>query len=145
MSRGRLENEARERVAAHFQHRCAYCRSPVSLFPGSQQLDHIIPSALGGSDAEENLCLCCPWCNARKGDRIAAADPVTRRKVRLFHPLEQKWARHFTWSADSIQIDDLIVCGRATIAALDLNNRDLLEARRIWILAGWHPPGENET
>jgi hypothetical protein len=114
----------------------------VGLFPGSQQLDHIVPSALGGTDAEENICLCCPWCNTRKGDRIAVADPATRRKVRLFHPREQRWARHFRWSVDFIQIDGLTACGRATVAMLDLNHTELLEARRLWTNAGWHPPRE---
>ncbi|MBI3913342.1 MAG: hypothetical protein HY327_04045 [Chloroflexi bacterium] len=31
-------------------------------------------------------------------------------------------------------------CGRATVAALHLNNVILVEARRLWAKAGWHPP-----
>jgi HNH endonuclease len=143
MSPGRIGNELRSRIAVHFQHRCAYCRSPLSLFPGSQQLDHIFPTASGGTDDEENLCFCCPWCNTRKGDRISATDPVTRRKLKLFHPRQQPWPKHFAWSIDFLRIDGLTASGRATVDLLDMNNVELLHARSIWISAGWHPPREN--
>jgi hypothetical protein len=145
MSSSRLGDELRDRVAAHFQYRCAYCRSPVGLFPGSQQIDHIVPRALGGTDDETNLCFCCPWCNTRKSDRVTATDPVTRRKVKLFHPRRQRWSRHFEWSADHLKIDGLTVCGRATIHVLDLNNAEMLQARRTWLIAGWHPPSETKA
>ena len=34
--------------------------------------------------------------------------------------------------------------GRATVEALQLNRDELVEARELWIAAGWHPP-EDET
>lgn len=30
--------------------------------------------------------------------------------------------------------------GQATIIALKLNRSQLVEARRYWVKAGWHPP-----
>ncbi len=142
MSLARLGDELRQRIAAHFGYRCAYCRAPLSLFPGSQQFDHIFPRAMGGTDDEENLCFCCPWCNARKSDRTAAIDPVTRRSVKLFHPRKQQWARHFAWSADLLKIDGRTASARATVKVLDFNHMQLIDARRTWLAVGWHPPKE---
>lgn len=40
-----------------------------------------------------------------------------------------------------LKIEGLIPNGRATIAALRLNDDlDVLTVRSDWILAGWHPP-----
>ena len=47
------------------------------------ELDHLIPEALGGVTAEENLWLACSACNDAKGSRIAAQDPTTGEVVRL--------------------------------------------------------------
>jgi len=33
--------------------------------------------------------------------------------------------------------------GRATVTALNLNNPYIVPARRLWALAGWHPPKES--
>jgi len=30
--------------------------------------------------------------------------------------------------------------GRATVIALQMNHPDMIEARRLWVMAGWHPP-----
>lgn len=145
MSLRQVRAEVRARVAAHFQHRCAYCRSPVMLFPGSQQLDHIVPRSQGGTDEEENLCYCCPRCNQLKRDRVGVVDPVSRRRTALFHPRRQRWKRHFAWSADYGRIEGVTICGRATVAALDLNHVDLVRARAIWLSAGWHPPRDDHS
>jgi hypothetical protein len=45
--------------------RCRYCASDVEL-----QFDHIIPVAMGGSDAPENLQVLCGPCNRRKSASI---------------------------------------------------------------------------
>jgi hypothetical protein len=34
----------------------------------------------------------------------------------------------------------LTATGRATIAALRLNNPETVAARSLWVQAGWHPP-----
>ena len=50
---------------------CVYCgkRGLLRDLMGSQEwaLDHIVPRALGGSNATENLITACQLCNSRKG------------------------------------------------------------------------------
>jgi hypothetical protein len=137
-----MSKSARDRIRGDFADRCAYCRSPLNLLAGSGQIDHIVPSSQGGSDQDENLCLCCAWCNLRKGDRIFARDPITMHRIRLFHPRTQRWERHFAWTDSNTRILGLTACGRATIDALDLNNVECIRCRQFWIIAGWHPPNE---
>jgi Zn ribbon nucleic-acid-binding protein len=103
-------------------------------------VDHIIPQAEGGETTQDNLCCACGLCNGHKQKRTHARDPQTRRRVRLFHPRRQKWARHFRWSEDGTQIIGLTACGRATVEALQMNHPDMVRARRNWVAAGWHPP-----
>lgn len=42
---------------------CQYCGAPATGY------DHIIPLSRGGTDDEENLVPCCPFCNSAKQDR----------------------------------------------------------------------------
>jgi hypothetical protein len=58
----------------------------------------------------------------------------------LFNPRRQRWSRHFNWSADGVMIVGRTVCGRATVAALNLNNLVAITVRQNWVAAGWHPP-----
>jgi hypothetical protein len=103
-------------------------------------VEHIVPVAAGGASTEKNLWLACPLCNGHKGVQIHAIDPLSGDTVPLFNPREQVWSDHFVWSEDGTQIVGVSPCGRATVAALRLNNAHLLAARRRWVLAGWHPP-----
>ena len=103
-------------------------------------MEHLHPEALGGTDDEENLWLACRLCNGSKGVQTHGRDPITGRRVKLFNPRRQHWKRHFTWNADGTRIIGLTVCGRATIAALKLNNLLAINVRREWVKAGWHPP-----
>ena len=105
-------------------------------------VDHIIPQAVGGETTLENLCLACWDCNLAKSDRITAVDSQTDDRVRLFHPIHQKWEEHFRWSENGHLIVGLTSIGRATINALKLNRPQLIESRRYWGEAGWHPPAE---
>jgi len=104
------------------------------------EIDHIIPESLGGLTVRENLWLACSLCNDHKGNRIAALDPVTDEVVRLFDPRRQVWSDHFGWNLEGDVIVGKTPTGRATIAAVRLNRIDLVEARRGWVGAGWHPP-----
>ncbi len=104
------------------------------------ELEHILPTVLGGKTEEANLWLACALCNAHKSDRIAALDPGTGAIVRLFNPRQQPWPEHFTWTPEGDQIIGLTPTGRATVIALQLNRPELVRSRRLWVRAGWHPP-----
>lgn len=106
------------------------------------EIDHIIPESLGGLTIRENLWLACSMCNDHKGTRIAAPDPRTGETVRIFDPRRQIWSEHFTWSTEGDRIIGKTPAGRATIVVLCLNRVELVEARRGWVIAGWHPPEE---
>ncbi len=67
-------------------------------------------------------------------------DPLTQEVVLLFHPLRQNWNDHFCWDESKTKITGLTSCGRATIDALKMNNSTIVNARRRWVSAGWHPP-----
>jgi hypothetical protein len=127
-------------VAAAFSNRCAYCRAAQEYIPDPLEIEHIRPRCRGGSNEEDNLCLSCGQCNRRKASRVAARDPVTGRRVALFHPRKQTWSDHFRWSQSGLQIVGITACGRATVAALSLNSPLWLTVRGNWITAGWHPP-----
>ena len=102
--------------------------------------DHITPKSRGGSDELDNLCAACVFCNGRKYAKIEGVDPETMQKVQLFHPRQQQWHEHFRWSEDGAIIVGLTTCGRATIAALELNAPLRVAARSIWVQTGRHPP-----
>ncbi len=138
-----ISTELSQVVAARAHNRCQYCQSQQRLMGVLLTVDHIIPQALGGTHEPDNLCLACWDCNLIKGDRIAALDSQTGATVRLFHPNRQEWIEHFQWSEDSLYIIGLTPIGRATIIALKLNRPPLVESRRYWVKAGWHPP-QNE-
>ena len=108
--------------------------------PWPLEIDHIIPRARGGSDAEDNLWLSCRACNLFKGQQTHGRDPLTGRRVRLFHPRRQRWGRHFQWSADGTMVVGRTATGRATVVALHLNNLVAVTVRQNWVRAGWHPP-----
>ena len=103
-------------------------------------VDHIVPEAGGGKTIEDNLWLACVACNEFKGMRIQARDPATGRRVRLFNPRKQRWNAHFRWSEEGTEIVGLTPCGRATVAALQLNRSEVVGARWLWVQAGWWPP-----
>lgn len=140
MSQLSIPSALRAAVADRFHHRCCYCLTSERIAGAELTIDHIVPQALGGISTEENLCLACWRCNLLKRDRIAAIDPDTGVAVRLFNPRVQNWLDHFTWADGGLTIVGLTPTGRATVIALRLNRVTLVNARRLWIEAGWHPP-----
>ena len=105
------------------------------------EIEHIIPVALGGTDDETNLWLACPRCNSHKSDKISAADPATGRGVPPFNPRTQRWSEHFAPIVGGLSLAGLTATGRATVAALHLNDEPIaLTVRGYWIAAGWHLP-----
>jgi hypothetical protein len=119
--------------------RCEYCRAPQAFCGYRFHLEHINPSARGGSDLAANRALACASCNLSKADKIAMADPRSGIEVRLFDPRRDLWSDHFRWSKDRRRLLGRTPTGRATVAALDMNGPHRREARRHWLRAGWLP------
>jgi len=138
-SRRRISPALRQRLAEAAGHACSYCRSP-SLAGIPLAVDHIIPLAAGGSDQRGNLCLACYRCNEFKGTQSVGWDPLTKAETPLFHPNQQSWANHFAWSQNGLLLVPLSAVGRVTLHTLRMNDEWLQQARRIWMLAGIHPP-----
>lgn len=140
MSQTPIPTSLRRLVTEHFHHRCGYCQTSELIVGASFTVDHILPEALGGLTRLENLCLACWPCNLRKGKRIVALDPVSKARVRLFHPRLEVWNEHFRWDADGLLMVGVTPTGRTTVYALNTNDRERVNSRRLWISAGWHPP-----
>jgi hypothetical protein len=132
----------RAQVRAAAANRCGYCLTHQAYVPWTLEIEHIVPRAKGGSDAEDNLWLACRSCNLFKSHQTHGADPITGRRVRLFNPRQQRWRRHFRWSQDGVFIIGRTATGRVTVVALHLNNMVAVTVRRNWVAAGWHPPTE---
>ena len=135
-----ISDAMRQRVRQAACRRCGYCLSAQEYVWGALEIEHIIPRALGGHDEESNLWLSCGMCNRHKGAQIEGLDPETGQTITLFNPRTQKWPQHFRWNAAGTQIIGLTPVGRATVAALKLNNELAMIVRRNWVQAGWHPP-----
>lgn len=73
---------------------------------------------------------------------LCRATPLCGDSVRIFNPRRDVWAEHFGWRENATLIDGKTAVGRATVAALHLNRPSLVLARRIWVIADWHPPQE---
>ena len=140
MSSGYVSEAARREVRLIAGDRCGYCRSHQQYLLGPLEVEHIIPLARKGTNAESNLWLACPRCNRYKGMQIEAPDPMTGSDTPLFNPRTQAWSEHFRWDAEGVRIVGKTATGRATIEALQLNHEQALAVRRNWVAAGWHPP-----
>jgi len=140
MSAGRIPAAVRRRVAEVALHRCGYCQTSRFVVGPLLEIDHILPESRGGTSDESNLWLSCPLCNGAKSDRVDALDPETGVVVALFNPRIDTWSEHFSWSDNGVRIVGRTSIGRATVAALRMNDPDMLAARRMWVEAGWHPP-----
>jgi HNH endonuclease len=135
-----LSESLRQQVRERANNRCEYCLSHQDYVMGRLQIDHIQPVAKGGTDTEQNLCLACELCNQYKWTQTEAIDPESEETVPLFHPRQQQWNEHFSWSEDGTEIHGKTGCGRATAEALRFNNSLATTVRRNWVKAGWHPP-----
>lgn len=129
------------RVRQQAGNRCGYCQSPQHLVLGWLEIEHVVPSAQGGTDEESNLWLACRFCNNFKSDAVDAVDPVSGLRIPLFDPRNQVWEDHFRWSDDGTLVVGITPTGRATVVQLQLNYPLAVTVRRNWVAAGWHPPG----
>lgn len=137
--RRKIPEAIRRRVADMAGHRCSYCRCP-EIVGIPMLIDHVVPLSVGGNSEIDNLCLACYRCNEFKGAKHEDIDPLSEVIVALFHPHQQNWTEHFTWSRDGLKIVGVTACGRATVKALHMNAERQMQARRIWMVVGLHPP-----
>ena len=140
MSSAYIPPARRQLVIERAKHPCEYCQTQELVVGMALEIEHIIPEVAGGSSDETNLCLACPSCNRYKGRRTNAVDEETGDAVSFFHPRQQEWQAYFSWEQNGLYLVGLTPSGRATIAALQMNNPFIVRSRRAWIAAGWHPP-----
>ena len=126
----------RKLVIRRAKNRCEYCGLSQVGQEATFHIDHIIPVAVGGQTAADNLALACVSCSLRKGAREQVIDPLTGDEVRLFHPRIETWAEHFQW--EGVRLIGLTTTGRATVVALELNRPLILAIRAEEILLGRH-------
>lgn len=140
MSVRSVSRAKRQRVAAFFKHRCAYCHTAQKVIGPFLEIDHIVPESRGGGSEEANLALACPMCNSYKSDHVDAVDPKTQEHVFLFHPRRDEWHEHFEWQDGGATIRGKTPNGRATVEALRMNHPEIVLVRQMWVRVGWHPP-----
>ena len=134
---GKISEKLKQKIRRQAKNRCGYCLLPQDLNPSLLEIEHIIPTAEGGTDEEENLWLACRLCNGYKGMQTSVIDPQTNQKTSIFNPRTQKWKEHFEWNVE--KIIGKTICGRATVQTLKLNNEIISPVRKRWVLAGWFP------
>lgn len=120
-------------VARRADHGCEYCCAPEAVCNFPFEVEHIFPSSQGGSDELSNLALTCRSCNIYKSAAVTAWDDVTQSDADLFNPRTQSWADHFQLDLDRGEIRGLTPTGRATVAALRMNDPVQIAARLLWI------------
>ena len=87
-----------------------------------------LPSVPGCSGGD--IALTCPHCNSHKWSAVEAANPLTGASNRLFHPRVDDWTSHFEWSANTDgELVGKTPAGRATIAALQINDSSMIRLR----------------
>lgn len=134
----KIPEKLKNKVRRQAKHRYGYCLLPQSLNPNLLEIEHLLATANGGSNAEENLWLACRLCNGYKGTQAEGIDPKTNKIIALFNPRTQDWNENFEWREEKIV--GKTPCGRATVQALKLNNEIISPLRKRWILVGWFPP-----
>jgi 5-methylcytosine-specific restriction endonuclease McrA len=134
----KISEKLKNKLRTKAKNRCGYCLLPQILNPTLLEIEHLTPTAKGGTDDEENLWLACRLCNGYKGTQTEAFDVETKQSIPLYNPRIHTWNEHFEWNNEFIA--GKTPCGRATIGALKLNNEIILPVRRRWIFAAWFPP-----
>jgi hypothetical protein len=140
MSNVYISAALRQQVEERARHCCEYCQTQELIIGMPLEVEHIILVVAGGKTHAVNLCLACPRCNRYKGTQTELDDTITGEKIPLFNPRQQQWHEHFMWQSEGLLLVGLTPTGRATINALQLNNRFILRSRQLWIAQGWHPP-----
>jgi hypothetical protein len=124
-----MEASDRDAVRQRANNRCEYCRLPQQALPWARfQIEHIRARQHRGSDDPENLALACRKCNLHKGPNLTSIDPDTEQLTQLFNPRVDTWTDHF------VLVDHQIIgqtfVGRATVALLQMNDKERVQLRR---------------
>lgn len=130
-----MNQQLRQRVRQRANERCEYCLYPQSVTAISHQIDHVRAKQHGGTDDEDNLCLCCAICNRYKGPNLSSIDPETQEVTQLFNPRKQVWQEHF--QLDVERIIGLTPDARATVFLLQFNSDQRLLERRLLVALGY--------
>ncbi|MBD2162586.1 HNH endonuclease [Limnothrix sp. FACHB-1083] len=143
-----IPKEIRQKVRERASYLCEYCHSLEEASAARFEIDHINPRSRGGADDLENLALACQRCNGYRYNFTEGFDPQSQASVALFNPRLQQWNDHFAWQDGGLVIQGKTPIGRATCDRLDLNDQThnegaIVNARRLWIQGGWHPPTED--
>ena len=136
----RISSKVEAKIRREAGNRCGYCLLPQEILMGKLEIEHLLPLAQGGTDDETNLWLACRDCNSYKSSKIYGFDDQTGRKVKIFNPRTQNWSKHFKFSEEKTKIIGKTACGRATVIALKMNEKQAVKARMLWVIAGWYPP-----
>jgi len=136
----RISSKIQAKIRQDAKNYCGYCLLPQEILMGKLEIEHLLPLAEGGTDAEENLWLACRDCNSFKSSKVYVFDDETKQKIKLFNPRTQNWHEHFRFSKNKTTIIGKTPCGRATVVALRMNNEQAVRARSRWVEAGWYPP-----
>ena len=115
--------------------RCEYCRLPQSSKEAAFHVDHIKQRSAGGATVEKNLALACVTCSLQKAARTHARDRVSKKRVPLFRPRQDRWADHFRWMR-SCRLFGRTPTGRATITALGMNRPAIIAIRQALVQLG---------
>ncbi|MDX2075963.1 MAG: HNH endonuclease signature motif containing protein [bacterium] len=134
-----ISKEIHKHVFERAKGLCEYCQTAQKIVI-SLEIDHILPISLGGVTHSDNLCVACGFCNQYKKAVIKARDPQTNTIQPLFNPRQQNWNDHFKWDESGTKVVGLTPVGRATIEQLQMNHPLTVNARQLWVIAGWHPP-----
>lgn len=134
-----IPEKMRQQVIERAENMCEYCQTQ-QIIVITMEIDHIIPTSIGGATVLDNLSYACISCNGSKLDAQVGIDPDTNEKVLLFNPRQHSWSEHFKWSEDSLRVIGLTSTGRATISRLRMNRDVIVESRKLWVEVGWHPP-----
>ena len=138
MKRLYIPEKLKEKVRQTANNRCGLFLQ--KYLPNALRIDHIQPISKGGTNDEEHLWLLCETCNGAKSNKVEGFDTETQTSVPLFNPRTQIWDEHFKWSNDYTRIIGKTPTGRGTVAELNLNKERIVEVRKNWVSAGWHPP-----
>jgi len=129
-----MDRQTLDYVRRRAGERCEYCGLSQAQFPSLRfHTEHIRARQHQGSDAPDNLCLACPFCNLQKGTNQSAYDPTSGQLVRLFNPRTDIWQEHFR--SEQGLITGLTPEGRSTVALLQMNRTQLIRLRQTVVNA----------